>query len=161
MLRNSSLTEQWELAVSSCLAVLCLRIDGQPTGFTAQQMVTEYLAVEHNPALVMFNTHLGLTVLDLLPDGDDPAPVIDRLMSTATGVGGANGARESLAHPRFLNGLPGGQAAELMEIVKSSTLGQSVLSPESRTRLLASVEISEVAAMRQLEIARLGAMQTP
>ncbi|GES02013.1 hypothetical protein Acor_40780 [Acrocarpospora corrugata] len=97
---------------------------------------------------------MGLTVLDLLPDGDDPAPVVDRLRTVATGVGGANAARESLAHPGFLNGLSGGQAAELMEIVESFTLAQSVLSPESRTNLVASVKIGEAAAIRQLEIER-------
>ncbi|WP_155341389.1 hypothetical protein, partial [Acrocarpospora corrugata] len=59
LLHDSSLTEQWEHAVSSCLAVLCLRVDGRPTGIAAEQMVTEYLAVEHDPALAMFNAHLG------------------------------------------------------------------------------------------------------
>ncbi|MEV7872736.1 hypothetical protein AB0P17_43090 [Streptomyces sp. NPDC088124] len=95
--------EPWEDAVTRCLTVLTRRAAGRPIQRHLLDLVTTYLVRPDEHGMTVFNTRLGLTVLDTIPSADDPAArrVVEELHRRATETTDGYAAREILAHPSF------------------------------------------------------------
>ncbi|MFF8481880.1 hypothetical protein [Streptomyces antibioticus] len=143
LLDKSTLEEDWEQAVASCLAVLCLTTaDTAPLG-PGKNMVRQYLALDTNPELAVFRTRVGLTVLDLSPHGRQPE-VLRRLTHEAVESGDGYVARDILAHPMCRRGISPDEHRALSAAVASAGLGTGYM-PSPLERALqdaASVSVS-------------------
>ncbi|MFF5538526.1 hypothetical protein ACFY71_39775 [Streptomyces cinerochromogenes] len=100
--------EPWENAVTSCLAVMCHRAAHRPVDDLLSELVNTYVQREPETGTTVFDTRLGLTVLDLLNQPDAPAAhlVAEELHRRTMAATDGYAARECLANPRFTNLLP-------------------------------------------------------
>lgn len=95
--------EAWEGSVTDCLSILCRCLSRRPWRRSLQDLVTTYLARPDQDDLVVFDTRLGLTVLDVVNSVEDPAArrVVAELHRRTMKATDGYAARETLAHPLF------------------------------------------------------------
>ncbi|WP_075662588.1 hypothetical protein [Streptomyces acidiscabies] len=95
--------EPWENAVTDCLNVLCRRAAGLPWRDPLQDLVTTYIERPDEDGMTVFDTRLGLAVLDVLPSPVDPVArvVVGELYRRTIKATDGYAARETLAHPLF------------------------------------------------------------
>lgn len=95
--------EPWEDAVTGCLKVLCRRAVGRPWRGALENLVTTYLERPDEDGTVVFNTRLGLALLDVFPSPQDPVAraVVAELYRRTIKATDGYAAREILAHRLF------------------------------------------------------------
>jgi hypothetical protein len=150
ILDDSETSEPWERAVATCLTVLRHRSARRTADRAVVLMVQNYLEVPAATDLVVFQTRLGLSVIDLAGSATSPAahPVAARLVQEALVVGDGIAARSILDHEGCRAALSREQRGELFTVAQSAGIGCGIIPASLRTDLMAAAETSE-AVMRQ------------
>jgi hypothetical protein len=152
LLEESAISEPWEQPVAACLTVLCLKSSARPADSAIATMVEHYLGLEPTPEFLVFRARLGLTVIDLAGNVDQPnaARAATRLMSEAVAAGDGYVARDVLAHDGCRARLADTQELALSAAMQSSGLGHGAMPAYLMADLLAAVKMSETATARNL-----------
>ncbi|MFI8828793.1 hypothetical protein [Streptomyces sp. NPDC053431] len=96
--------ESWENAITSCLTVMCHRAVHRPVDGLLVELADTYIQREPEIGMTVFDTRLGLTVLDLCDQPDSHAThcVVAELYSRTINSADGYAARECLANARFV-----------------------------------------------------------
>ena len=137
--------DPWEQAVSTCLSVLCRRDAGQPFDGHLASLVTTYSERKSETGMTVFDTRLGLTVLDAIGSAEVPAAhrIVDDLHRRATDAEDGYAARENLAHPLFIAIATEAQARDCRALVRACALGAGAIPDELQRQLTAAVRTSD------------------
>lgn len=137
--------EAWEGAVTDCLTVLCRRQLGRAWRRSLQNLVTTYLERPDRDDMAVFDTRLGLAVLDVVDSVKDPAARLvvaelhRRTMKTTDGYA----ARESLAHPLFTALATDREAQDCRALLHACALEAGTLPSELGDQLAAALRTSD------------------
>jgi hypothetical protein len=137
--------ESWEGAVTGCLTVLCLQAAGQPFHQHLQDLVATYLLRADEQGMTVFNTRLGLTVLDAVASTEDPAArlVVAELHRRATETTDGYAAREILAHPWFTGLATDRETQDCRALLQACALGARTLPGDWGDQLAAALRTSD------------------
>ncbi|MEU3066844.1 hypothetical protein E3E14_05920 [Streptomyces sp. ICN441] len=137
--------DPWEQAVTACLTVLCRRDVGQPIDGHLADVVTAYLGRKTEPGMTVFDTRLGLTVLDAIGSAEALAAhrIVEDLHRRTTDAADGYAARENLAHPLFTEIATDRQVQGCRALVRACTLGVGILPDELRGELTAALRASD------------------
>ncbi|MGW4985607.1 hypothetical protein [Streptomyces mirabilis] len=129
--------EPWEDAVTDCLTVLCRRAAGLPWRDRLQNLVTTYLERPDEDGMTVFNTRLGLAVLDVLPSPEDQVArvVVAELYRRTIKATDGYAARETLAHPLFTAVAADREAQDCRALLHACALGAGSVPIELRGQL--------------------------
>ncbi|WP_435124402.1 hypothetical protein [Actinacidiphila sp. bgisy144] len=144
--------ESWENAVTGCLRVMCDRALLRPVSPLLDLLVDGYVERQPDPGTTVFDTRLGLTILDLLdPRQDDTAhQIAEELHRRAITATDGYAARECLATPRFASSLTLSQDRATRELVHECALQRGSL-PELRTsQITKALRISDEVIRKSL-----------
>ncbi|MFE3635972.1 hypothetical protein [Streptomyces sp. NPDC059168] len=135
--------DPWEQAVTACLTVLCRRDAGQPIDSHLADLLTTYSG--RKAELTVFDTRLGLTVLDAIGCAEALAAhrIVEDLHRRTTDAEDGYAARENLAHPRFSEIATDRQLQECRALVRACALGTGVLPDELRGELTSALRASD------------------
>lgn len=152
LLDDSAIIEPWERPVAACLTVLCLNTPVRPAGSAITAMAQSYLGLNPVPELLMFRTHLGLTVIDLACGVEQPAvaQAATRLVGETVAAADGYAARDLLAHRGCRKHLTGADERSLRATVQSCGLGRGDIPATLKAKLLSAVAMSEAATARSL-----------
>lgn len=145
LLAHTVPTEAWEAAVTDCLTVLCRRVSGRAWRRTLQNLVTTYLERPDRDDMAVFDTRLGLAVLDVVDTVKDPAARLvvtelhRRTMKTTDGYA----ARETLAHPLFTALATDREAQDCRALLHACALEAGMLPSELGDQLAAALRTSD------------------
>jgi hypothetical protein len=97
--------ELWENTVTECLSVLCRRAAGRAWQRPLKNLVRIYLERSDGDELTVFNTRLGLALLDMVasPEGPTARLMVAELHRRTLKATDGYAAREALAHPLFIS----------------------------------------------------------
>ncbi|MFI1392992.1 hypothetical protein [Streptomyces griseoaurantiacus] len=145
LLRDTEVGEPWENAVTGCLTALCRRAWGQPWRQNGRELTTTYLGRSYGSDLVVFDTRLGLTTLDLIGtvDGSDARRVAAELHRRILRATDGHAAREALQHPLFTAHITESGRRACRALLDASTVRASKLPNELSDHLAAAVNESE------------------
>jgi hypothetical protein len=137
--------EPWENAVTSCLAVVCRRLVHHPVGDLLSELVDTYVQRQPDPGTTVFDTRLGLTILDLLdkPDGPAARRIAEELHRRATTSTDGYAARECLDDSRFTDLVKPREAQAARGLVRACALGSGDLPAPRSARLLRALRLSD------------------
>ncbi|WP_445395040.1 hypothetical protein ACSMX9_17575 [Streptomyces sp. LE64] len=137
--------DPWEQAVTACLTVLCRRDAGQSIDGHLADLVTAYSGRKAEPGMTVFDTRLGLTVLDAIGSAEALAAhhIVEDLHRRTTYAEDGYAARENLAHPLFTEIATDGQVQDCRALVRSCALGTGVLPDELRRELTPALRVSD------------------
>ncbi|WP_328339840.1 hypothetical protein [Streptomyces violaceus] len=137
--------DPWEQAVTACLTVLYRRDAGQPIDGHLADLVTAYLGRKTEPGMTVFDTRLGLTVLDAIGSAEAPAAhrIVEDLHRRTTDAEDGYAARENLAHPLFTEIATDRQVQDCRALVHACALGAGILPDELRGELTAALRASD------------------
>ncbi|MFJ3673574.1 hypothetical protein ACIPSE_44740 [Streptomyces sp. NPDC090106] len=137
--------DAWEQAVTACLTVLCRRDAGQPTDGHLPDLVMAYLGRKAEPGMTVFDTRLGLTVLDAIGSAGAPAAhgIVEDLHRRTTDAEDGYAARETLTHPLFTEIATDRQMRHCRALVRACALGSRTLPNELRGELTAALRTSD------------------
>ncbi|WP_155059335.1 hypothetical protein [Streptomyces blattellae] len=137
--------DPWEQAVTACLTVLCRRDAGQPIDGHLADLVTAYLGRKTEPGMTVFDTRLGLTVLDTIGSAEPLAAhrIVEDLHRRTADAEDGKAARENLAHPLFTEIATDRQAQDCRALVHTCALGAGILPDEQRGELTAALRASD------------------
>jgi hypothetical protein len=137
--------EPCENAVTSCLAVMCHRPVHHPVGDLLSELVDTYVQRQPDPGTTVFDTRLGLTILDLLdkPDGPAARRIAEELHRRATTSTDGYAARECLADSRFTDLVTPRQAQAARGLVRACALGSGDLPAPRSAQLLRALSLSD------------------
>ncbi|MGW2620894.1 hypothetical protein [Streptomyces sp. NPDC001500] len=154
--------EPWENAVTTCLAVMCRRAAHDPVDDLLPKLVNSY--VQHEPQIgtTVFDTRLGLTVLDLLDPSDSPAVhlVAEELHRRTMAATDGYAARECLANPRFTALISSEKTNTARDLVHACGLDSAELPPTLAARLDHALRTSS-AVIRESVTSLRPLQQTP
>ncbi|MFC8009819.1 hypothetical protein [Streptomyces cinereoruber] len=104
LLAQTAPGEPWESAITSCLTVMCHRAVHRPVDGLLAELADTYVQREPEIGMTVFDTRLGLTVLDLCdqPDSHTAHRVVEELYSRTINSADGYAARECLANARFV-----------------------------------------------------------
>ncbi|MGW2590328.1 hypothetical protein ACWCXC_08670 [Streptomyces sp. NPDC001515] len=130
--------EPWENAVTACLSVLCRRAAHHPVDDLLPELVNTYMQREPDIGTTVFDTRLGLTVLDLLDQADSPAAhhVAEELHRRTMAATDGYAARECLANPQFTNLIPSGGTNAARDLILVCGLDDKGLPQTLTTKLV-------------------------
>ncbi|WP_420036124.1 hypothetical protein ACN2WE_31340 [Streptomyces sp. cg28] len=142
--------EPWENAVTNCLAVMSHRAAHHHVDDLLSELVTTYLQRKPETGTTVFDTRLGLTVLDLLNQPNEPAArlVAEELHRRTMSATDGYAARECLANPRFTNLLPERETNTTRDLVRTCGLDGGGLPPTLADQLVNALQTSS-AVIRQ------------
>ncbi|WP_433860168.1 hypothetical protein [Streptomyces kronopolitis] len=137
--------EPWEQAVTSCLAVMCLRAIRRPVADLLSEMVDDYVQRQPDPGTTVFDTRLGLTILTLLDTSDGPAAhrVAEELHRRTITASDGYAARECLAVPGFTHLLRPRQTQAAQDLVRACALESGELPAAQAARLTKALRLSD------------------
>ncbi|QUC62932.1 hypothetical protein IOD14_42670 [Streptomyces sp. A2-16] len=137
--------DPWEQAVTACLTVLCRRDAGQPIDSHLAELLTTYSGRKTEPGMTVFDTRLGLTVLDAIGSAEALAAhrIVEDLHRTTTDAEDGYAARENLAHPLFTEIATDRQVQDCRALVRACALGSGSLPDELRGELAAALRASD------------------
>ncbi len=137
--------DPWEQAVTTCLTVLCRRDAGQPIDGHLADLVTVHSGRKTEPGMIVFDTRLGLTVLDAIGSAEALAAhrIVEDLHRRTTDSEDGYAARESLAHPLFTETATDRQVHDCRALVRACALGSGTLPNELRGELTAALRASD------------------
>jgi hypothetical protein len=144
--------DPWEQAVTTCLSVLCRRDVGQAVDVPLADLVTTYSERESAPGMTVFDTRLGLAVLDAIGSAEAPAArrVVDDLHRRTTDAADGCAARENLTHPVFTAIATDRQVQDCHALVRACALGAGTVPDELQGELTASLRVSDSVIRRSL-----------
>ncbi|MFJ6543297.1 hypothetical protein ACIQMP_21970 [Streptomyces sp. NPDC091385] len=134
-----------EQAVTACLTVLCRRDAGQTVDGHLADLTDTYLEHPSEPGMTVFDSRLGLTVLDAIGSADSPAAhrVVEDLYRRTMDAGDGYAARENLAHPLFTEIATDRQVQDCRSLVRSCALGTGTIPDEQRGELTAALRAGD------------------
>ncbi|WP_413754914.1 hypothetical protein [Streptomyces sp. MMBL 11-3] len=137
--------EPWEDAVTGCLTVLSRRAANQPFQRHLQNLVTTYIARADEQGMTVFNTRLGLTVLDAVASPEDPAArlVVTELHRRTTETTDGYAAREILAHPSFTALATDREMQDCRALLHACALGSRAFPTDLHDEVKAAIDISD------------------
>ncbi|AXI79783.1 hypothetical protein [Peterkaempfera bronchialis] len=137
--------EAWEEAVTGCLTVLCRRVSGQPWRRSLRDLVTTYLERPDRDDTAVFDTRLGLAVLDVVGSGKDPVArlVVTELHRRTIKTTDGYAAREVLSHPLFIALATDREARDCRALLHACSLEAGVLPTELGDQLTAALRTSD------------------
>jgi len=137
--------EPWEQALTACLTVLCRRDARQPVDGHLADLVTVYLGRKTEPGMTVFDTRLGLTVLDAIGSAEVLAAhrIVEDLHRRTTDAADGYVARENLAHPLFTEIATDQQVQDCSTLARACALGARILPAELRGELTAALRASD------------------
>lgn len=136
--------EAWERVVTGCLTVLYRRMVGQPWRRSLQDLATAFLERPDRGDLAVFDTRLGLAVLDMVDSVKDPiarlvvSELHRRTMKTTDGYA----ARESLKHALFTALATDREAQDCRALLHACALGVGILPGALGDQLAAALRTS-------------------
>ncbi|MFK4119994.1 hypothetical protein [Streptomyces longwoodensis] len=135
--------EPWENTVTACLAIMCRQAAHRPVNDLLHQLVNDYLHREPDIGTTVFDTRLGLTVLDL-HHSDSPGAhlVTEELHRRTMAATDGYAARECLANPRFTTLISPGQTNAARDLVHACGLDAGALPATSAARLVHALQAS-------------------
>ncbi|MFC4463941.1 hypothetical protein ACFPH6_05085 [Streptomyces xiangluensis] len=137
LLAHTAPGEAWESVVTDCLTVLCRRMSGRPWRRFLQGLATTYLERPDQDGMAVFDTRLGLAVLDMVDSAENPvarlvvAALHRRTMKTTDGYA----AREILMHPVFTALATDQEVRDCGALLHDCALGAGSLPSELRGQL--------------------------
>ncbi|WP_217247092.1 hypothetical protein [Streptomyces sp. AC602_WCS936] len=145
LLADTTPGDPWEQAVTACLTVLCRRAAGQPVDRQVADLVTAYIGRKTEPGMTVFDTRLGLTVLDTTGSTETPATrrIVDDLHRRTTKARDGYAARETLTSPLFTAIASGRQAQDCRDLVRACALGREGMPDELRGDLVSVVRTGD------------------
>lgn len=137
--------DPWEQAVTTCLTVLCRRDAGQPIDGHLADLVTVYSGRKTEPGMIVFDTRLGLTVLDAIGSAEALTAhgIVEDLHRRTTDAEDGYAAREILAHPLYTEIATDQQVQNCRALVRACALGSGALPDELRGELTAALRASD------------------
>ncbi|WP_380277502.1 hypothetical protein [Kitasatospora purpeofusca] len=137
--------EPWEEAVTECLALLCRRVSGQPWRRVLRDLATTYLERPVEDGMAVFDTRMGLVLLDIAASGDAPVArqTVTELHRRTTKTTDGYAARETLAHPLFTALATAQQAQDFQAILHACSLGVGALPADLDDHLMAALHTSD------------------
>ncbi|MGA5454826.1 hypothetical protein ACPCVO_50620 [Streptomyces umbrinus] len=137
--------EPWEEAVTGCLTVLSRRAASQPFQRHLQDLVATYLVREDEQGMTVFNTRLGLTVLDAVASPEDPAArrVVAELHRRATETTDGYAAREILAHPSLTTLMSDRETQDCRALLHACALGAGAFPADLHDEVKAAIRVSD------------------
>ncbi|MFD4557808.1 hypothetical protein ACFWP5_26380 [Streptomyces sp. NPDC058469] len=137
--------DPWEQAVTTSLSVLCRRDARQPFDGRLAGLVTTYSERKSEPGMTVFDTRLGLTVLDAIGSAGAPAAyrIVDDLHRRMTDAEDGYAARENLAHPLFTAIATDRQAQDCRALVSTCALGAGTIPDQLQGELTAALRTSD------------------
>lgn len=145
LLANTAPGEPWEQAVTACLTLLHRTNTGQPVENHLANLVNTYLDRAAEPGLTVFDTRLGLTVLDAIGSSEHPATrrlAKDLARRTAEARDGY-AAREILTHPLATPLLTDQQTQDCNDLVRACALGAGAIPDALHSDLSAALHTSD------------------
>jgi hypothetical protein len=152
--------DPWEQAVTASLSVLCCRDAGQSFDGHLASLVTTYSGRKSEAGMTVFDTRLGLTVLDAIGSPEDPAAhrIVDDLHRRMADAEDGYAARENLAHPLFTTIATDQQGQDCRALARACALGTGTipddLQGELRVALRASDSVIRGSLTRSSELGR-------
>ncbi|MET9812331.1 hypothetical protein [Streptomyces sp. NPDC006355] len=145
LLASTESGEPWEDAVTDCLTVLCRRTAGLPWRGPLQDLVASYLERPDEDGMTVFNTRLGLAVLDVLPSPEDSVArvVVSELYRRTIKATDGYAARETLAHPLFTALATDRQAQDCRSLLHACALDAGLLPPGLTSQLAKALRTSD------------------
>ncbi|MGK9462804.1 hypothetical protein ACSLFT_22600 [Streptomyces sp. G6] len=145
LLADTTPGDPWEQAVTACLTVLCRRATGQRVDRQVADLVTAYISRKTEPGMTVFDTRLGLTVLDTTGSTETPAArrIVDDLHRRTTQARDGYAARETLTSPLFTAIASGRQAQDCRDLVSACALGGGGMPDELRGDLVSVVRTGD------------------
>ncbi|MFD8969309.1 hypothetical protein ACFV0C_30745 [Streptomyces sp. NPDC059568] len=136
--------EPWEDAVTSCLTVLTRRAASRPLHHHLHDLVATYLDRADEPGMTVFNTRLGLTVLDAIASTEDPTArlVVADLHRRATETTDGYAARELLAHPSFTALATNRETQDCRALLHACALGAGAIPADLHDEMTAAIRAS-------------------
>ncbi|MFD7897414.1 hypothetical protein [Streptomyces sp. NPDC059743] len=137
--------EPWEDAVTNCLTALTHRAAGRPLHHHLHDLVATYLNRADDPDMTVFNTRLGLTVLDTIASPEHPATrsVVADLHRRATKTTDGYAARELLAHPPFTALATNRETQDCRALVRACALGAGAFPADLQDEVAAAIRASD------------------
>jgi hypothetical protein len=131
LLETTSAHESWEHAVKACLAALCQRNARLPVSQHRSTMIGTCSELSHAAGLSLFQTRLGLTVIDIAGGTRhrDVQTFASELIAQVTGHRDGYAAREILAHQDCASVLTDAQLRDLTHVTKLCALGTGFPAP--------------------------------
>ncbi|MFI5689993.1 hypothetical protein [Streptomyces sp. NPDC051636] len=150
--------DPWEQAVIACFKVLCRRYAGEHLDDCLTDLVSTYLNHEAEPGMTVFDTRLGLTVLDAIDSSEHPGarPLVDDLARRTLEAQNGYAARELLAHRLFTTVAAAGKVRDCTALVRSCGLGGRTLPDSLHRTLSAALDSSEVVISGSLSATKTG-----
>ncbi|WP_442727223.1 hypothetical protein [Streptomyces pseudogriseolus] len=137
--------DPWEQAVTACLTVLSRRDAGQPMDHHLTDLVTACSGRKTEPGMTVFDTRLGLTVLDAIGSAEPLAAhrIVEDLHRRTTDAEDGYAARENLAHPLFTEIATDRQVQDCRALVRACALDARILPDPLRRELMAALRASD------------------
>ncbi|MEU5075972.1 hypothetical protein AB0G76_31085 [Streptomyces asoensis] len=137
--------EPWENAVTSCLAVMCNQLALHPAGPPLSELVNTYIQRQPHPGTTVFDTRLGLTILDLhdQPNSSAAHRIAKELHRRSIIATDGYAARECLANSRFTELVSTQETRASRELTRSCALGSGHLPAPHPTQLLRALRFSD------------------
>lgn len=154
LLNTTALGDPWEQAVTDALVVLCLNDAGRETPTLLSNLVGYCRARGASPGMTVFDTRLGLTVLDIAVSTDHPAArdLVDDLARRTTTARDGYAARELLADPLYAVIATEDQARDCRDLVYACGLDSGLLASEHSDSLVAGLNSSEEVIKASLSV---------
>ncbi|MFD5425345.1 hypothetical protein [Streptomyces sp. NPDC127084] len=144
LLADTAPGEPWEQAVTACLTVLSRRDVPQRDDSSVAELVNTFLGREAEPGLTVFDTRLGLTVLDAVgPEHPRARPLVEDLMRRATASLNGYAARDLISHALFAALATDGEARACRDLIRVCGLGAELLPDELASDLSTALDRSE------------------
>jgi hypothetical protein len=144
--------ETWERDVTNYLTVVNLRMSGGSWQRPLHHLLTTCLGRQDQQGMAVFDTRLGLALLDIIDSPTDPmarlvvADLHRRTMASADGYA----ARETLEHPRFAALATDREAEECRALLGACALGAGALPADLHQSLTEAIRSSERTIRRSL-----------
>ena len=153
LLAHTVAGEAWERVVTDCLTVLYRRMVGQPWRRSLQDVATAYLERPDRDDLTVFDTRLGVAVLDAVDSAKDPVArlVVAELHRRTTKTTDGYAARETLKHPLFTALATDRQAQDCRAVLHACALGAGTFPGELGDQLAAALRTSSRVIRRSVD----------
>ncbi|MFF5455004.1 hypothetical protein ACFY40_27795 [Streptomyces sp. NPDC012950] len=144
--------EPWENAITSCLTVMCHRAVHRPVDGLLAELAETYIQLEPEIGMTVFDTRLGLTVLDLYdqPDSHAAHRVAEELYSRTINSADGYAARECLMNARFMALVPLEKERHARDLLHACALESGELSTSSAARLGRALRVSNRVIRRSM-----------
>jgi hypothetical protein len=161
LLADTTPGDPWEQAVTACLTMLSRHDAGQYHDASADELVNTYLSREAEPGLTVFDTRLGLTVLDAIgPQHLWARRLVGDLIRRITESLNGYAARDVLSHALFTALATDSEAHACRGLIQSCGLGAGILPDELSGDLSSALDRSEVVITRSSTVAAVSNVPT-